>query len=200
MAFADGYLFRSRSDFDRVAATRSNDTKPADPRLPQREKALVRLTSEVQPYDSTDPGATDPTTGTGEIISYHTAGPKTTSRHNGTTLPSGWTVHNIQNRSFWDGQVVLCSMLDGRLTILEALSPSPVHFELNEALAVTDASAAARVVSGYCYGTNFTEGYDITVENAPASTNHIFEGIVGAHGIAWFDGFKYWILQMECPS
>jgi len=73
-----------------------------------------------------------------------------------------------------------------------------IDFELDEALATTDANKTASVDAYYDGG---DPGSTVEVYNRAASTNYIFEGDSGDKGIALWDDVRgnYRIVQMECP-
>jgi hypothetical protein len=73
-----------------------------------------------------------------------------------------------------------------------------IFFSLAAALAATDASQAGCTVNYYFNGPN--PGATVTVYNVAASSNFIFSGAAGKHGIAAWDASanKYWIVQLEC--
>ena len=80
--------------------------------------------------------------------------------------------------------------------------PHWIEFVLTEALATTDASADADVVSGYGPGLPDAETA-ITVLNLLTATEstYLFEGASGAKGLAIHKGgTDYQIFQMECPA
>jgi len=76
------------------------------------------------------------------------------------------------------------------------------RFTLNAALAVTDVSKAATIVTQYGDGLQH-QSTSITVYNLLTHTagSYVFEGDSGDAGIAAFDkaSGNWYILQMECP-
>lgn len=76
-----------------------------------------------------------------------------------------------------------------------------IRFELTQTLGTTDLTKSASVDS-------FFDGIDpdptdagVTVRNLAASSNYVFEGAIGAKGIAYFDSQnnQWQIVQIECP-
>lgn len=75
-----------------------------------------------------------------------------------------------------------------------------IEFELTEALATSDASADAEVVSGYGVGLPDAETA-VTVLNLTEGAAYMFEGASGVHGLAIHKGgTDYQIFQLNCPA
>lgn len=75
------------------------------------------------------------------------------------------------------------------------------RFTLDAALATSEASEGATITDQYGPGADHSET-DITVYNMLTSTTdvYLFEGAIGAAGLAMWDSGTGWkILQMECP-
>ena len=127
--------------------------------------------------------------------------------------PGSSTVTKTVNNLFEDvigiGRVFICSRtLDGQLWVTNVWALKPmVEFVLTAALTTADASATATFSTQHGGGVSNGQATIPTLYNLQASTAYIFEGAIGARGMATIanpfasdDDAAYTIIQMECAT
>lgn len=94
----------------------------------------------------------------------------------------------------------------GQMFVVPAADEGPakwIVFELDEALATTDATVDVTVIAYYQGSDPDPESSGLTINNHPASVDYLFEGESGAVGSAYLiDDDEYQIVQLEfeCPE